>query len=522
MSFRKRFFKTTALSQLRKAFSLAGDEQKSSSQHNISRRNFLGSSAKAAAALALAGLYQRCSTAPASQPSIIIVGAGIAGLHAAYILKQAGYTAYVYEGSARVGGRIHTAHDIMGEGLWTEMGGEFIDSTHADMLNLVKHFNLPMLDRHEQTELALEEFAYYFDGQHYHLKDVLAALKPYAEHIKKDIDSLSDEITYKKHSDADVRLDNISIMQYIDSLGITGWFRSFIYNSYTAEYGMDANEQSAISFLGIFDPGDDTEYKLYGDSDERYSVIGGNHLIIEALENELNDYILTNHFLTAIKQNADNTYTLNFSITGSGQITAIADIVLLTIPFTVLRDVDMQVPLPEVKKNTIKNLGYGTNSKLFVGVNERVWRQQGYAGYAFGDNGMMNGYDHTQMQHSNTGIGGYTIFLGGQAGIDVTGDVVPIRNRYVQTLDGVFPGVAAQFNGNFQMWNWPGYGYSKGSYVSYKAGQYTTMSGCEFEPAGNVYFAGEHCSYEFQGFMNGGAETGRRAAEMIVEKLKKG
>ncbi|HRI20999.1 MAG TPA: FAD-dependent oxidoreductase, partial [Panacibacter sp.] len=367
--------------------------------YSASRRKFLNNTARAAAFIGAAGLYEACSPAVKTkeQPTIAIIGAGIAGLHAAYILKQAGYAANLYEGSPRIGGRIMSVEGMMGEGLWTEMGGEFIDSTHTDMLNLAKHFKLPLLDRLEPGELSLEEFAYYFDGHHYHLKDVLEALHPYSEQIKKDIDSLSDEISYKKHSADDVRLDGISIMEYIDNLGIKGWFRKFIYNSYTCEYGMEATEQSAISFLAVFDPGDDTAYKLYGDSDERYSVIGGNLKICEALAGELPDSVLTNHFFTAIKQNSDESYHITFKISGSGKIGVNADIVLITIPFTVLREVDLQVKLPDWKLNVIKNLGYGTNSKLFIGVNERVWRNQGYAGYAFSDNGMMNGYEHTQM-----------------------------------------------------------------------------------------------------------------------------
>ena len=414
-----------------------------------------------------------------------------------------------------------SVNDMMGEGLWTEMGGEFIDSDHEDMLNLVKHFNLDMIDRHEPSELALEEFAYYFNGQHYHLKDVLQELHPYVPQIKKDIESLSDVINYKKHSADDIRLDSMSIMQYIDSIGIKGWFRELIYTSYTCEYGMEATEQSAISFLSVFHPGDDKTFDLYGDSDERFSVTGGNLKVCEALANEVQDYVLTNHFLTSIKQKEDQSYQLSFKITGAGSIGVNADIVLITMPFTVLREVDMPVALPAWKTNTIQHLGYGSNSKMFIGVNERVWRKQGYAGYAFSDNGMMNGYDHTQMQNNNTGHGGYTIFPGGKAGIEVGNmDVTAAKDKYVKALDGVFPGAAAQFNNNFQLWNWPGYVFSKASYVSYKVGQYTTMAGSEAEPVGNLYFAGEHCSYNFQGFMNGGAETGRLAAQMIIDKLK--
>lgn len=530
----KNSFKSISLQQLRKLFCLSVEAHKKDisdvaalaeeKHHNsLSRRKFLGDMAKAATLIGVGGLYQSCATQSneRTQPEIAIIGAGIAGLHAAYVLKQSGITANVYEGSPRIGGRIMSVPDMMGPGLWTEMGGEFIDSTHTDMLNLCTHFNLPLLDRLELSESSLEEYAYYFNGQHYHMKDVLLALHPYAPQIKKDIGSLSEEINYRQFSETDRRLDNMSIMEYIDSLGVTGWFRSFIYNSYTAEYGMEATEQSAISFLSVFDPGDDNEYKLYGSSDERYSVIGGNLQICEALANELKDQVLPNHFLTAIKQRPDNTYRLDFKMTGSGNISATADIVLCTLPFTVLREVNIQVPLPSWKMNTIRNLGYGSNSKLFVGLNERIWRKQGYAGYAFSDNGMMNGYDNTQMQTRNTGRGGYTIAPGGRAGAEVgNADILQLRDKYVKALDGVFPGAAAQFNNNFQFWNWPGYAYSKASYISYKVGQYTTMAGSEIMPAGNLLFAGEHCSYAFQGFMNGGAETGRKAAELIIKKVK--
>jgi monoamine oxidase len=50
-------------------------------------------------------------------------------------------------------------------------------------------------------------------------------------------------------------------------------------------------------------------------------------------------------------------------------------------------------------------------------------------------------------------------------------------------------------------------------------GQVTTIGRAEGERAGNVLFAGEHCSRRFQGYMNGAAETGRRAAEDIATEL---
>ncbi|MFI5135996.1 MAG: flavin monoamine oxidase family protein, partial [Chitinophagales bacterium] len=198
----------------------------------ISRRKFISNVTKAAAVVSIAGLYESCNPkSKATQPQIVIVGAGISGLHAGYILKNAGFTSQIYEGSPRTGGRIMSVSDMMGDGLWTEMGGEFIDTDHEDMLSLAKKFDLPLLDRAADSEKSLKEYAYYFQEKHFQSKDLLKELHPFAEKISKDIESLSEEITFEKHSEADQRLDNMSITDYLDSLGIKGWFRDFIYSS---------------------------------------------------------------------------------------------------------------------------------------------------------------------------------------------------------------------------------------------------------------------------------------------------
>jgi len=528
----KKTIKLPALTQLKKAFYYSSvaheknikdvqsfaEEQES---NTLSRRRFVSDMAKTGVIASTVGLYQACNSFnKKTQPSIAIIGAGIAGLHAAYMLQQAGYKADVYEASGRVGGRIFSVPGVMGEGLWTEMGGEFIDTDHTDMMNLVKHFNLPAIDRKSPSELALKEYSYYFNKTHYELKDVMNALGPVIPQLKKDIASVSPDLSYIKHSAADIEMDNMTIMQYIEKLGITGWLKSFIYNGYTAEYGMEADEQSALNFLGLISF-DDNGFRPYGNSDERFSVAGGNEKICRALAESLKTDIHKGYTLTAVKQNNINRYVLTFNKDGNRPEDITADIIILTLPFSVLQDVDIKIPLPGWKQKAIKELGYGTNSKIFAGVKERVWRKQGYAGYTFTDNGLMNGYDSTQMQNNNQGAGVFTIAPGGKQGMQVgTGDVKLMQQNALEQLDEIYPGTKQQFNGKLQYWNWPNYPFAKCSYMSLKAGQYTTLSGTQFQPVDNMYFAGEHCSIASQGFMNGGAETGRMAAELIIKKLK--
>jgi monoamine oxidase len=87
-------------------------------------------------------------------------------------------------------------------------------------------------------------------------------------------------------------------------------------------------------FLSLFDPGDANEYKLYGESDERYSITGGNQKLCDVIAKELESQLLKDHMLTAIAQNESKQYMLTFKVGGAGEIGATADMVLLAIPFT--------------------------------------------------------------------------------------------------------------------------------------------------------------------------------------------
>jgi monoamine oxidase len=65
-------------------------------------------------------------------------------------------------------------------------------------------------------------------------------------------------------------------------------------------------------------------------------------------------------------------------------------------------------------------------------------------------------------------------------------------------------------------WKWPTFPFTLGAYSCYKVGQWTTIAGAEIKPVGNLFFAGEHCSQDFQGYMNGAAETGKQVAKKLM------
>ena len=512
--------KTDLLRMLQKAFKKAlqknsaaisdTDQKQDPSRRDFLRKTFIGVAGLAGGkALANADYLTRFAAAE-QKFTIGILGAGVAGLHAAYVLQKANIKATVFEASNRTGGRMYTAKNMLGKGITTELGGEFVDSNHEDILNLAKEFKLGLIDTEKDKNLIKQVF--HFGGKKYTAKDLVKALKPFVVSIKADIDSLPETITYNSFGNAD-KWDKISIAEYLDYKGIKGWLKNMLTVAFATEYGLDVTEQSAINLLFLFDPehaGED----LFGESDERYKIDGGNQRVVDELAKRI-DTVKTGYEVTKIK--SDGT---GFSVSFANDKTEKFDYLICCMPFTKLRNVILEIDgLSDVKKKCIAELGYGRNAKMFAGFKSRYWRTQGASGQTFTDQPFQLGWDSSQLQKGTAG--GYTFLTGGAMSDKMIDKPVPEKvKEYVSQLEKIFPGAAKNYNGINKIFYWPTHPYTMASYACYKPGQWTTIGGAEIEPVGNMFFAGEHCSSDFQGYMNGGAETGRRAAENLLKHIK--
>jgi monoamine oxidase len=432
----------------------------------------------------------------------------MAGLTAAYYLEKAGLRVELFESDSRVGGRVRSAQNLLAAGIVTELGGEFIDSHHTDIMTLCRAFDLPLLDTKAPTERQLIRTRYVFGGQHISEPDIIRAFTPFAERIRRDGQHLAGSSAQKNLAIS--QLDRLSIDAYLAQLGMSGWLSALISTSFTSEFGLSAGEQSCLNLLAILSPDTTRGFEVYGESDERYKVVGGNERIITELGQRLKSPVQTGFHLERMVQKSSG-YQLSFA---NGRQTEV-DYVVMTLPFSVLRTIQFEMPISARKRQCIQELGYGTVSKLFIGVTERVWRRDGYSGIAISDQ-IQNGWDSSHMQQANTGPGGYTLLLGGEQGRRLT---INQFDSYLAGCNQVFSGMNQATNGQKNLYNWTANPLARGAYACYKVGQMTTIGRAEGERAGNVLFAGEHCSRRFQGYMNGAAETGRRAAEDIATEL---
>jgi monoamine oxidase len=491
-----------------------------------SRRRFLRQSAVGAAALAAgcgAPSQPQTQAPPAGSPPssgpgaprIAIVGAGVAGLNAAYKLQKAGLTAKVFEGANRTGGRMFTATDLLGAGLTTELGGEFIDSGHAEMLALMSEFGLEQVDTVGPGTEKLKPETYFINGRHYTQAQAAAAFVPIAKKIAEDYDAMGEVVNYEIEGGGSA-IDRMSMDEYFTRIGATGWMREMLEAAYVTEYGLELGEQSALNFLFLIGTGDLTDTSacaVLGESDERYKVRGGNQRVVDELAKRVQPQIQMLHRLEAIRSKGQG-YTLTFQHEGRA-VDEDADLVIMTIPFSMLREVKIDVDLPAVKRKAIAELGYGANAKVMVGFKSRPWERRGYAGNVYSDETFQLAWANSYLQPGAEG--GLTLYSGGKLAHDAgQGPAEEVAQRLLRGIERVYPGTVAQRNGKVSRFHWPTYPWTKGAYACYKPGQWTTIAGAEGLPVGNLFFAGEHCSYDFQGYMNGGAQTGADAAKAVM------
>lgn len=487
----------------------------------LTRRQLIKNSGKAMLFLGGTGLVTALGQSYARSkagPRIVIVGAGIAGLNAAYRLKQAGYHAEVYEAAHRIGGRMYTVKDVLGAGLTTNLGGEFVDSNHLEIQALSKEFGVELLNRDALSESILRT-SYFFDGNNYTETQIVEAFRPLATKIQTDYSSIGNDgkVDFQHEANA-TDLDRISIAEYLQKNEMNGWLRRLLDVAYQTEYGLDTDRQSALNLITLIGTDLTQGFKLFGDSDERYLIKGGSQVIVNELAKRLPEEIKLEHRLEAIKSQG-NKFILTFAKPNS-VVDIDADFVVMTIPFSILRNVDIKVEMPPFKLKAIKEQGYGTNAKVIVGFNSRFWRQQGFNGEAYTDLKFQVSWDNTQLQPGQTG--GITFFSGGTPGLNVKiGTDAAQADHLMLGMEKVFPGISATRNGKVSRFDWPSYPLTLGSYSCYLPGQWTTIANSQIVPVGNMFFAGEHCSYSFQGYMNGGAETGKRATKSLLAVLGK-
>ena len=491
-------------------------------QQKISRRRLLQASLMATGVLAAIESHHETSTATnllarKSIEPVLIIGAGIAGLTAGYYLHKAGVPIRIVEASNRVGGRIRSQERAVGTASTIELGGEFIDTGHKNIRKLALELGLELVDL-TATDAGLKTEVHWFDNREIDYPTLVTAFAPLAKQMAQDAKAIG-EVTYKSANEAARKLDRISISTYLQKYCPDPILRRWIEVAYTNEYGLPVQQQSAISLLSLIGK-DPSKIEIYGSSDQRYQIRGGNQQIIDRLATRLANFIETDTSLTSIRSTPNGRYQVALS-QQNRSLERVYERVILAVPFSVLRQIELKVKLPPVKQQAIQELGYGHNTKVITGYRDRIWRtKHGSNGQVFGDLDVLSETWETG-RYTTANEGAIVNFTGGELGQKLAKTQAALAgSSFVADFQRVFAGVENGYLNKSIVTDWLNSPYSRGSYACYLVGQWTKFAGAEGERVKNLFFIGEHCSLEAQGYMEGGCATGAAAAQAIVREFR--
>jgi len=440
--------------------------------------------------------------------TVTVIGAGLAGLSAACDLQRAGWKVTVLEARDRVGGRVYSLRSFS-NGLVAEGGGEFIDESHKRMLAFARQFNLK-LGEVESWQGQDSDWAA-FDGKAGPMSDAEiwgANLNEEVEVIWRALAELAKSVPDPNQPQAArdaERLDRQSAADWLDSLDAHPLAKKDFIQHLRAEYTCEPERHSLLDLAR-----NAAMYYATLERDLSYRVVEGNDLIPRALAVALPDVRL-NAPVTAIRVLPDE---VAVTVTqANSHLTVSSAFAILAIPLTTARLIEFDPPLPAAHRKMVAELSYGAVTKVLIEYRKRFWDEKGWNGRLSTDRPI--GFSWHATSHVENQHGILTAYTGGNPGAKLAALSDAERMRVaVAEIEALFPGSSDLIEHTATV-AWPNEPYTRGSYAALAPREVTAHWQTLFEPAGRLFFAGEHAS-SIQGFMEGAVESGQRAAATII------
>ena len=525
------------------------DEADGLLDQRLSRRRLLQASGLAVGAAALPSMGRRIGSRPmhrsrrasAEQGGVVIVGSGIAGLGCAYRLwLRHGIASRVYEYDTVPGGRIRTLRGYFDDGQHVEDHAEFINPEHTATLRLASSFGLTLdnTDRYPPDTNPRDQ-VYRFGGQTWSQAGVNQDWHDWGWKLFHDAAFVTAPWPqlYDHSNPGGRQFDQMSVTEWIEGYvpgGTRSDFGALCISAVLDEFGGPPDEQSALNLvylLGQDDSrGDDVQPRgtpqLAG-ADEKWHIHGGNDQLISGLIERLPaGTVSLGEQLVAVRPSG-NGFVCTFDHGGATHDVS-GDHVVLALPFTTLRMVDLSaVDISPLHRQAIEEEPLGSNAKFFVQCGTRVWnRPDDATGESYCGGVVQGSWDTTTYQPGDAGI--LAALPGGTVGEDwgsryglssyVGAPPPTMLEDYLDQFNQLFPGVKAAYNGkSYFVWS-SGDPHILGAYSYLKVGQYTGFNGIQGEREGNLHFAGEQTSVNFQGYIEGGLRSGYRCAGEVGGK----
>lgn len=455
-----------------------------------SRRDFLR-----AGLVSTTALTHTASVASARAPKkIIVAGAGLAGLSAAYELVQSGHEVTVFDARDRPGGRVLTLRDTFADGQYAEAGAETFGEHHNFVQRYVQalHFEtIPAWNYGRLSSLVVR------DGQRSRTNSELSR-----KYIEPALREIGDPLAPGWPTPDLLRqYDHISMAELLTSRGASANEIAMLQIMYSDSWDNGTSPDSALCLLR------DEAIARKGAS---FRIRGGNDQLPKALANSLGARV---HYRSTVERIRQNNKSVIVTVNAGGRRNQIAaDYLICSIPFTVLRSIEVSPAFSEGKQRAIRELTYNSVTRVYVQSPTRPWLADGLSGYAATDLPIGTVWDCSEGQSGPRGI--LECYTSGERARLLASLSEPKRIHTVtENLQKIFPGVTSEKTVSIA---WDADPLVKGAFAWFKRDQMAMLLPHIARREGRVFFAGEHTSPWF-GWMQGALESGNRAAREVNE-----
>jgi len=445
--------------------------------------------------------------------SVLVLGAGLAGLSAAYELQKLGYEVTILEGRERVGGRVWTLREGFADGHFAEIGAVRIPDVHEHTLGYVEALGLE-LDTYPDGEPL-----YFIDGQRF----MHTAGEPWplqglnAAEMDSGLGDLWEKYVVSSFTEFGNPRDGTFPLP-----GVIAKYDGQIYTDFLRERG------ASEAFLPLYASDNGSEVFTIGtlawmaaevadqDWNKTFHIRGGNDQLPKRLAEEVGaDKILLAHKVVRI-EHTESSVTVTAEHDGAEQRFE-ADHLVCTLPFTLLRDVAISPEFPQDKMDTIRGLFMMNAGRGYIQTSSRFWEKEGIGGLKIAktDTPVERLWDlsHVQSGDSEKGmIVSYTQNKNADAYCEISPEA---REGYtLDHIEAFYPEIKAEKLAFFH-YCWKEDPWVLGAWTDFLPGQWWMVDAAK-RAEGRVHFAGEHTSV-WAGWMQGAIESGKRTVQEIVD-----